>query len=154
MAVDARSGGIDGSHGPEGAGQPRSITDTLPLVWGTQPDIIDSEYDLVVALDNHKASWKTLPPMGAVQEPRLVTTADVPRLRDRVRIVHSMEGRQHRSGQEFATSVISLIVVCAVNCFISMSASSTASTFAESIGAFAVITLVSTAFLIRIRFKG
>jgi hypothetical protein len=106
-----------------------------------------------VAIDTQEASWSILPPMDAVQEPRLVRRADVPRLRDRVRIVHSKEGHQYRSGREVATSVISLVAVCAVTLFISMSASGTASKFAESIGAFVVITLVSTALLVRMRFK-
>jgi riboflavin biosynthesis pyrimidine reductase len=91
--------------------------------------------------------------MDPVQEPRLVTRADVPRLRDRVRIVLSKEGRQYRSSQEVTTSVIILVVVCAATLFISMSEASAEAKFAESIGAFVVITFVSTAFLVKIRFK-
>jgi len=91
--------------------------------------------------------------MNPVQEPRLVTRADVPRLSDRVRVVLSKEGRQYRSNWEVATSVISLVVVCGATLLVSMSASSGEMKFAESIGAFVVITLASTALLVRIRFK-
>jgi hypothetical protein len=126
---------------------------TGPAVRDTQADVIQSEYDLVVALDISKASWSTLPTIDPVQEPRLVTRADVPRLSGRVRIVLSKEGRQYRSGQEVAASVISLVVASAATLFVSMSASSAATKFAESIGAFVVVTLVSTAFLVKIRFR-
>ncbi len=91
--------------------------------------------------------------MSRVQQPKLTTKADIPRLGDRVGDVLKNDF-QHRSGWEVTVHMTGLLLLMTASSFIWRSASSIEQKVIESIVALAVIAAVSTAILVKIRFRG
>jgi hypothetical protein len=106
-----------------------------------------------MAVGSSRASGYSFPPMDAIQEPRRLTRADIPRLGDRVRTVLTNEGRQYRSGWETAASFISVALVSAASFLVWWpSTASIGMRMVETILA-VVITAVSTAIMVKLRFR-
>jgi hypothetical protein len=90
-------------------------------------------------------------PMDPVQEPRRLTKADVPRLRNRIWAI-SGKNSQHRSGGEIATFVVAFVLLMTVNAVIQASGASVIVKVAEVVLAVAIVVTTATALLLRIRF--
>jgi hypothetical protein len=105
-------------------------------------------------VESSQASWSSLPPIDAVQEPRRLTRADVPCLGDRLMTVLSSEGRQYRSGWETAVSFISIAFVTAASVLIwRQPTASIGMRIVETILAVLLMIGVATAIMVKLRFR-
>ena len=105
-----------------------------------------------MAVNLDEASWSVLEPMDAVQQPRLITKSDVPRLGDRIKQVLS-DSSLHRSGWENTTYLISIVLLMTASSIIWHSASGVALKLIESVVALLVIGSAGTAVLVKLRFR-
>ena len=105
-----------------------------------------------MAVEPEQASWTDLEPMDAAQQPRLITKADVPRLGDRIKQVLSGDS-QHRSAWEIAAYVVSLVLLMTASSIIWNSSSGVGMRLIESVVVLLIVGAVSTAALLKIRFR-
>jgi hypothetical protein len=107
-----------------------------------------------MAVESSQASWSLLQPMDAVQEPRRLTRADVPRLGDRVKTVLSNEGREYRTGWETVASFMSAAFVSAASFLVwSLPTTSLGVRIVETALAALLVAAVSTAIMVKLRFR-
>src|ERR1700680_5069519 len=85
-------------------------------------------------------------PMDAVQQPRRITKADVPRFGDRVRDVLTSD-LQHRSAWEVTIAIIGVVLLMTSSSVMWGTGSTTQQKVVESIVALALVAAVSTAIL-------
>jgi hypothetical protein len=98
------------------------------------------------------ASWAGLDPMGAAQQARVTTKADAPRLGDRVKEVLKSDS-QHRSGWEWTVYVVSLVLVVTAGSIIWRLSLGIGMRVITAVIALLVIGSVSTAILVKLRFR-
>ena len=104
-----------------------------------------------MAANSDRASWSSLEPMDPVHQPRRTTKADLPRLGDRVRDVLKND-LQHQSAWGVAVCVSELVLLSVVSSLIWGSGSSSGAKVVESVLALALVIVISTAILVKIRF--
>ncbi len=104
-----------------------------------------------VADDTNGAAQSTLPMMDKIRPPRRLTSADVPRLADRIKDVWQTDG-QHRSFGEWVVHVSGLVVIGIAGMFIWASSASAAQKVIESLAVLLLALLVATPILLKLRF--
>ena len=102
--------------------------------------------------DPPATSWSGLEPMPAVRPPRVLTRADVPRRRDRVRLVCT--GRwDDRSAGETAVQLLTVALVATAGPLLWRTGDGVGRRAVEWLVAVSAVVAVSTVIQVRLRFR-